>query len=174
MAVYALAFARTRDRDEADDLTQEVLIRAWERLKDLRDPARFPAWLKAITMNACASWFRRSGNWPRSLDEVEDRRSLPGGEDTPLEVVLKQEEHRLWRKVLMKLPEANSHALLMHLWGGYSYEEIATFIGVPITTVEGRIFRAKQQLRRLLNSDAGMLLGEFRRRWQEGEETDGK
>jgi RNA polymerase sigma-70 factor (ECF subfamily) len=142
MAVYAIAFARTRERAEAEDLTQEVHVRAWQRLGDLQDPSRIPAWLKAIAMNACASWRRRSGHWPQSLDEVQDRLSLPQNDDLPIEIALKREERRLWRKALLKLPEPNSHALLMHLWGGYSYEEIAAFLGVPITTVEGRIYRA--------------------------------
>ncbi len=73
----------------------------------------------------------------------------------------------------MALPEGNRLTLLMRIWGQSSYEEIAAFLNVPVTTIEGRIHRAKLQLRRLLRAEAATLLGEPRRRWQEQTHEEG-
>lgn len=169
-AVLAMAFARIGSREEADDLTQEILFRAWRHVGCLEEPAAFPGWLKAIAANACRSWFRKFRLDCKPLHACEEAASLRDPRPSPMEMVLAKERERAWRKALLSLPEANRLALLMHIWGGCSYDEIAAFAGVPLTTVEGRIHRARRQMRRVLNSSAyAELLGEPRRLWQQSE-----
>lgn len=167
-AVLAVAFSRTGDRDESEDLAQEVLIKAQQRLHDLRQPEAFPSWLRTIAHNPCRTWYRRSAKWPESLENASPTdRHLIDDNPGPLKVVLKRERQRAWRRALTLLPEANRIALLMYVWGGCSHAEIAAFAGVPVSTVEGKIYRAKGQLPRLLNRpDAAELLGEPLRKWQ--------
>lgn len=143
--------------EAAEDLVQEVLTQAWQKLPSLHDPTAFLAWIKAIMANACRSWHRRAHARPAFLEEQED--ALPADrQQQPLEALLIRERQRALRQALGALPETNRLALMMHLWGDYSYQEIAGFTGVPVTTVEGRIHRAKRQLRRLLrDEDAGSL-----------------
>ena len=69
-AVVAVTFSRVGNRDEAEDLAQEVLVKAREKLGELREPEAFPAWLKMIALNACRTWYRRSVKWPESLEQV--------------------------------------------------------------------------------------------------------
>lgn len=141
----ALAFGRTGgDWTAADELAQDVLTRAWEQLPTLREPSAFVGWLKTILANACHSWHRRTLRQADVLERQADPRP------TPLESLLAREHQRELRCALAALPDANRNALLMHVWGGASYAEIAAFTGVRITTVEGRIYRAKRQMRRLL------------------------
>ncbi|MBI3948572.1 MAG: RNA polymerase sigma factor [Armatimonadetes bacterium] len=166
-ALLAFAFSRTGQREEAEDLVQEMLAAAWEKLPQLREPAHFGAWLRSIARNACRGWYRRSRPWPASLDEASDAAQVPDPAPGPVEIILAREQQRAWHRALQSLPEANRLALLMHVWGDYSYEEIATILGVPVTTIEGRIHRAKAQLRRLLRADAGDLVPEHRRWWKE-------
>ena len=59
----------------------------------------------------------------------------------------------------------------MHVWEGASYEEIAAFTGVAVSTVEGRLYRARKQLRRLLNDDEETLFGRPANRWQAPDEN---
>ncbi len=165
--ILALAFSRTGNREEAEDLVQETLVAAWQKIGTLREPASFGPWLRAIARNACQSWFRRSRPWPQSLEQVPALQEVAGPDPAPLEVVLDKERQRAWQRALLELTEANRVALLMHVWDGSSYQEIADFLGVPLTTVEGRIYRAKQQLRRLLRSRAADLLDEPAVHWRE-------
>ncbi len=144
-----LAIARSRIAPaEAEDLAQEVFVRAWERVSDLREPHAFGAWLCKLAVNACNQWRRRNGHVSLSLDA--DAVRLASDEPDPLAEVLRMEQSVELRDALLALPRENRRALVLHLWGRYEYTEIADKTGVPLTTVEGRIHRAKNQLRRLL------------------------
>src|SRR5690242_5017185 len=66
--LLALAFLRTGQLEDAQDLTQEALTQAWRRLPALLHPASFRPWLKTITLNACQSWRRRPRLPVSSLD----------------------------------------------------------------------------------------------------------
>ncbi len=65
---------------------------------------------------------------------------------------MQQERRREWREALSRLPEPNCLAFILHHLGHYREEEIAQMLDVPRTTVEGRIHRARMQLRRLLGA----------------------
>ncbi len=147
--VLATVRARVEDRETAEDIVQEVLTRVWDRLATLRDPQAFPAWLHVIAVHACGMWLRRR---PQTAAQLEDTEVADPGPD-PLEMVLAEETRTHWRDALLALPEDNRRALVLHVWGRYSYEEIAARLRVPLTTVEGRIFRARAQVRRLLGQE---------------------
>lgn len=163
-AALAVTFLRTGNREEAEDLAQEVLLKARERLNSLKESEAFPGWLRAIALNACRTWYRKLK--PADSLDAAGRRPLRDYSAGPLEVLLEKDRQKSWRKALLMLPGPNRCALLMHVWGGYSYQEIADFLDVPVSTVEGRIHRAKNQLRRLLQPGVDGLLDEPRCKWQ--------
>ncbi len=145
--LFGLAHTHAAGAD-ADDLVQEILVRAWENLPGLRVAQAFPAWLTTLAVNLCR---RRGAQAARRLLSLEDEAdawasALPD----PLDTVLRREHSAEVRAALLAIPEANRRALILHLWGQYSYAEIADRMGTPLTTVEGRIHRAKAQLRQLL------------------------
>lgn len=154
-ALVALAFDRTRNLDDARDLAQEALVKALEHIGKLRDAASFPTWLRAIAANLCASWTRRPAVSPLSACAADDA-------DIAAEAIERCEQRQIAR-ALSALPAANRLALLMHIWDGVPYERIAAFLDVPLTTVEGRIFRAREQLRRDLIHRAASV-GEWARK----------
>jgi RNA polymerase sigma-70 factor (ECF subfamily) len=151
--LLSLAFIRTSNLEDAEDLVQEILARAWDKIASLEYSEAFVPWLKTICANACNSWYRRAQQWPRSLQEDLEADCVLDTAPLPLEQVLAREKQSTLRKALVQLSEANRLALMMHVWGGYSYEEIAAISAVPLTTVEGRIHRARRQLRSLLRDE---------------------
>jgi RNA polymerase sigma-70 factor, ECF subfamily len=156
-ALFAIAFIRTGDRDEADDLAQEALAWAWREVYRLRDPAAFGGWLRRIAINACRDWYRRGRPWPNSLDDPACETTAIDPNPRPLEVLLERERQRELRAALATLPVENQRALLLHEWAGWPYARIAAFLDIPVTTVEGRIHRAKAQLRRVLSPNAANI-----------------
>ncbi len=170
-ALRAMAFLRTSDREAAQDLAQEALTRAWEALPALREPGAFLPWLKRIAARACLDWHRPARPEPLSLDGEGLSRLPAEAALQPLAVLLARERQQELRRALASLPDVNRIALLMHVWEGASYEEIAAFTGVAVTTVEGRLYRARKQLRRLLADDEETLFGRPARRWRASNEN---
>ena len=146
----AIAFVRTSRFDDAEDLAQQILLQVWRALPTLAEPSAFAMWLRRIAGNALYSWSRtKARKAPAApLESVDDSRA-PLTEQ-PLALILAYERQTYLRTALIELSDANRTALLMHVWGGYSHREIAETTGVAITTVEGRIYRAKRQLARKL------------------------
>lgn len=157
-ALLALTFLRTRDICEAEDLVQQILVRIWRKLPGLRQPDSFLPWMKSIAANACSTWYRRTERLATSIDMMPACQLLARYDATPLEIVLSGEKQREVHRALLLLPKANRLALLMHVWGSYSYAEIAAFTDVPVTTVEGRIYRAKRQMRSILRDEGAAFL----------------
>ncbi len=151
--LLALTFLRTRNLYEAEDLVQEILVRVWQKLPGLRQPALFLPWMKTIAANTCSTWYRRRPTHTTSLDTETTCQVRADSAPKPLEIVLSEEKQRELHRALLQLPQANRLALLMHVWGNYPYAEIAMFTEVPVTTVEGRIYRAKRQMQRLLYNE---------------------
>jgi RNA polymerase sigma-70 factor (ECF subfamily) len=129
-------------------------------------------WLKAIAARACLDWSRRVYPHTCSLESGAFPHLPAEASLQPLNVLLARERQRALRDALAMLPDANRIALLMHAWEGASYQEIAEFTGVPLSTVEGRIYRSRKQLRELLRADQDTMFGRPAKQWQASEKRN--
>ena len=114
--------------------------------------------MKTIAANLRSTWYRRRPAHSTSLDTEPLSQLIANAASNPLEIVLTNEKQRELHRALLLLPQANRLALLMHVWGNYSYAEIAAFTEVRVTTVEGRIYRAKRHMQRLLYDEGSAFL----------------
>ncbi len=142
-AVLALTLDRVGDVGTARDLTQDVMEQAVRHIGDLRDPAALPAWLRAIALNRSRLHFRRPRESAAGLVVPETRAA-----ESTYRVAVRRMMLRDVLAALRELPENNRLALLMHVLHGLPYRRIADFLGVPVSTVESRIHRARRELRR--------------------------
>ena len=147
--VYSTALRFLRNFDDALDITQDVFVEAFENLKHLRDPYKFGSWIQGITINLSKLWLRRHKK-EVPLEEIDHENSkyfdYIGNSDPYLEYEQKQLKEKV-EKALNNLSENNRLVIKLYYMDDMSYKEIASFLGIPMTTVEGRIFRAKRQLR---------------------------
>jgi RNA polymerase sigma factor (sigma-70 family) len=144
--ICAVCLTRTGDFDLAEDLTQDAVLRARASLHTLRDDEAFGAWLRQIATNVCRMWMRRP---EPDTTELAAATSLQVAQDT-FHAARRRLAAREVREALAELPERNRIALVMYHLRGDTYAEIAEFLGVPESTVLGRIHRARNSLRRLL------------------------
>jgi RNA polymerase sigma-70 factor (ECF subfamily) len=146
-ALIAVALDRTGRIDAAEEIAQDVIVRAWEHRHSIRDPAVSQAWLFRITVNACVAWHRRESRLSFDLSAAEGTASLAEPE---FEQVLRRDAIRRARKALSSMSPKSRMAALMRI-AGYSHDEIAGFLSLPKGAVRGRIARARSRMRRALS-----------------------
>lgn len=145
-AVYHLAYRTLRDVEEARDAAQEAFFKAYRSLRTFKPGAKFSTWIFAITYHACCDRLNRRKHYAgNELPERAD--ASPGPEQ---QVIALDEASRL-RAAIESLPEKYRAVITLFHLQGRQYEEIAAVLGLPMGTVKTHLFRAKEQLRRLLS-----------------------
>jgi RNA polymerase sigma-70 factor, ECF subfamily len=142
--IHALCFRISGRACDAEELAHDSFVEAYLKLAQLREPARFSAWLRQIALNVCRMWLRHR---PREIEFDEAR----GMEPLPLDEADSEDLARL-SLGLGRLGPPHRVVLVLHYLEGLSYEEIATFLETPIGTVMSRLHRARHALRSQLQS----------------------
>ena len=144
------AFGRSLsgNRDVADDLVQETLLKAWAARERFQAGTNMRAWTFIILRNYYLSQMRRSrfrGEW----DELAADRLLaaPAGQD-------KQVELSDMQRALMQLPQSQREALILVGAGGFAYEEAAEICEVAVGTIKSRVARGRAALEQILEDGA--------------------
>lgn len=129
---------------DADDLAQEVFVRAWKGLRRFRGESSFRTWLYRVALNVARTERARQRSLLRWLRPVGDAPEIASG-DPPVDRILAAREAVEY--ALRSLPDDLRTAVTLRDLQGLEYREIATILNVPIGTVESRIFRARERLR---------------------------
>lgn len=148
-----MAFAR--DRNQARDLVQEAVLRAFQNLHRYREDHRFSTWFFRIGVNLAITARRRAACEARATDP-----SLPGGPasrltppESPLEEILRREDLEGLRRAMDTLPERYRTVLRMRYADELGCQEIAQRLRTTPNTISIVLFRAKQRLREILDPD---------------------
>jgi RNA polymerase sigma-70 factor (ECF subfamily) len=147
--VYAYAYARLLNREDAEDAMQDTFIRAYQSLERLRGPGAWKSWLMRIARNLCSDALRRKR--VRRTEPV-DPEWLDGG-PSPEMLIVTAERRRELNAAVEALPEQYRVPLLMRFAAGRTRREIAGALGVPESTIIGRMARAMRLLRRQLGEE---------------------
>jgi RNA polymerase sigma-70 factor, ECF subfamily len=151
-SIFNLAYRMTSSAADAEDLAQEAFLQAYARLRDFRIGARFHPWLYTIALNLCRNHRRRKGlvRWLPLQSERNDERAAetpwPSPGLTPEQELLQQESDDRLRRALDALPDKYREVFVLRQSEGLSYEQIAEVTGLPLGTVEVRLFRARKRL----------------------------
>lgn len=145
------------NQDEAEDITQEVFVRAYQSMDRFDGRAAIRTWLFKIAHNLCIDAARRRSR--SALDhtvpgpEAEDRWNAE--EDTrwnPESVVINAELHSIVDEALESMSEKLRTILLLHDQEQFSYEELSAMLGVPVGTVKSRLFLARTHIQRAVKA----------------------
>ena len=158
--LYRSALRLTRNPTAAEDLVQDVMLKAWRSFHTFEQGTSIGAWLHRILMNAFFDSYRKHAREPEVLDQqdvgdfylydkVREGESL-GEEGNPEVEVLDRIMDADVRESLDSLPVQYRAAVLLSDVQGFTYKEIAEMLGVPVGTVMSRLFRGRHLLQRQL------------------------
>lgn len=155
-SVYSLVLRMVRNSQEAEDLTQEAFIKAFNSLASFNEEYAFSTWLYKIATNNCIDFFRKRKLQTYSLDkpiqykDSEIQHEIPDPDLNPEKSIMATERNKLIKEAINKLPEKYHRAIVLRHSEEKSYEEIAEILGLPLGTVKARIFRAREMLNKTL------------------------
>lgn len=139
--VFLIALSFTRQRDDAEDVMQNVLLKLWKHRDKLQDPTHIDKWLTKVTVNECRSLLR----FRRDSVSYEEIEALCAAPEAP-------EEQGLIYTVL-RLPKEQRVAVHLYYYEELSVREIAKLLHVTENAVKKRLFRAREMLRKLLKEE---------------------
>jgi len=144
-SVYALAYSEVCNFHDAQDITQEVFIKAFQNLHTLKRWDNFMGWICRITINTCKNWIRSSSKRPDS-EFVEDQRPsrLNSSSIESYQVDMMYESVR---EALDSLPEMYRKVLTLRYFGGMTVSEISSFLCISPRSVDRRISEAQARLK---------------------------
>ena len=152
--IYSLAYRLTNNLEDAKDLAQEAFTKIYLVLEKY-DPERpFFPWMYKVANNVIYSHLRsqKNKNQEISLDKVIDFSPLIPKKDThPEEYSVTKETQRLVQQAIAELPEKYKVPLVLKYMEDLSYKSIGEILGLPVTTIETRLYRGKALLLKRLN-----------------------
>ena len=161
--VWRLAYQVLHDREEAWDVAQEALVRAFHSLSTFRGQSAFYTWLFRITVNVATDRHRQRGAQARAfgpdrMTEEEWARTMrdPGG--GPDQAAARAEQRERIRRALDALPPKARTIIMLSDVEGLSYREIAEVLNCPIGTVMSRLHNARKRLKGLLGPMLALVL----------------
>ena len=146
------AFIRSIVREDwiAEDLTQEVFIRAFNHLPDLKDRSRAKAWLFRIAKNMCTDYFRQARGERRNDSSPLDP-SLVACSSRQERAFEQQEMTECVQNHFQLLPENLRTVLWLFDVDGFTHKEIAEILDIDVANVKVRLHRARKKMRKILN-----------------------
>lgn len=139
--VFRVAYGYTKNREDADDVTQEVLLRLYQTEQEFSSEEHLRNWLIRVTLNQCKSLFRSPWRRQESLEDYAETLGFA------------QPDHTALFLAVMGLERKYRVPLLLYYYFGYSVREVGRLLGLPEKTVSTRLYRARAKLRKDLTEE---------------------
>ena len=148
--IFSLCARMTGNREHAEELTQDVFVRAWEKLPQFRGESAFGTWLHRVAVNVVlndrkTATRERNRAAPEQLDDDAYPEAQFGGQAPPSHV-----DRMDLEAAIAALPPGARKVFVMHDVEGYKHEEIAEMLGVTTGGTKAQLFRARRLLREAL------------------------
>lgn len=144
--VFRMVYRSTRNIDEAEDIVQDVFLKAFERLHTFREQSRFSTWLMRIALNLCTDRARMRQRRQDLLEREAEHKlawSHPDAPD-PLETAQQNAFNEAFYTALNQLPDHHRQLIVLRDLEEMDYEQIAEILGASVGAVKLRVMRARR------------------------------
>ncbi len=146
-AVYGYLYYMTKDVEDAEDLCQETFLKIYRNIKRFRGDCNERSWCITIARNTFLTWIKKK---KPIISDGYDIDQLPSKtERNPEDLILKKEDQKLIKDVMLLLKEEYRTILLLRDYEEMSYKEIGTVTGLSESAVKIRIYRAREKYKHL-------------------------
>ncbi len=166
--VFNIAYKMIGNYDDANELAQEVFLKAFRSIKKFKGDSLFSTWIYKVTANVCLDEIRRrkkrivlSLDEDIELNDGEVKRQIPDSSPTPDLEAETNEIKDAVNKSIQELPDDYKSVIILRDIQGFSYDEISTIVNCPEGTVKSRINRARQALKKILSRKKELLSEEY-------------
>jgi RNA polymerase sigma-70 factor (ECF subfamily) len=143
--VYALCLRLTGDGRDAEERTQDVFVRLWDKLRSFRGDSAFSSWLHRLAVNVVLNERRTTGRRERRVMPAEDPDNVAGAQHAaPLHLNIDLE------RAIAELPDGAREVFVLYDIEGYGHADIAQLVGIAEGTSKAQLFRARRLLREKL------------------------
>ena len=150
--VHALAWRKTGDFHVAEEITQDTFLKAYQNLSTLKEPQKFAGWLYVIAANYCKMWMRKKRLSTQSLEATSsaelEKATYSGYVIAENERTTAEAQREVVKKLLATLQESDRIVITLYYLGGMTYEEISEFLGVSVSAIKNRLYRARRRLKK--------------------------
>ncbi|MFV0519547.1 MAG: RNA polymerase sigma factor [Lachnospirales bacterium] len=155
--VYSIAYRMFNNREDAEDITQNVFIKVYNKLDTFNEGQSFKAWISTVTTNSCIDELRKRKNKSTiSIDKTIDGEDnefmfeLPSNEITPIDQLVNKERRSIILESICELKKSNKQLIILRDINDLSYEEIALHLDMNIGTVKSKISRSRLKLKNII------------------------
>ena len=148
--IYRHIYYRVGNTSDAEDLTQQVFLKAWQAIGRYRKKSAFGAWLMTISRNLIIDFYRAR----KEKESLDDRYEAASKDPGPAQVAEATDEQQRLLRVIARLPEEQRQIIIMKFIEGYGYPEIAGLLGKKEGAVRVIQHRALKKLREFLDEEA--------------------
>jgi RNA polymerase sigma-70 factor (ECF subfamily) len=163
---YNIAFRVLGNQEDAQDATQEALIKVFKNITKFKAQSQFSTWLYRIVVNTCRDYARKnrkvvtlSTDSQINTEEGQLQREFPDESMSPELLYEKKELSERIQLAISTLPEQNRTVVVLRDIQGLSYEVIASILDIPVGTVKSRINRGRDMLKQYLLKDQSQAIG---------------
>ena len=150
--VHALVWRKIEDFHIAEELTQDIFLKVYQKLNTLKKPHCFASWLYVIAARRCTAWLRKKRMLTQPIEDTTDSESEKSKYSKYVteenERIAIEAQREIVRKLLAMLPESERTVITLRYFSDMSSAEIGAFLGVSANTVRSRLRRARNRLQK--------------------------
>lgn len=158
--VCTTVYSVVRNYDDSLDIAQEVFLKLYHNIGSFKEESSFSSWLYRIAKNSALDFLRKERNTRQNIslvtessdgEEVQMEIADTSDKSSPEASMLQKERNELLYSALNELSDEHKEIILLRDINGYAYEEITGILGIEQGTVKSRLFRARENLRKILS-----------------------